>query len=641
MKNTAPLEAGGIIVTGRTLEDFKLWQKNQNAPSLPSYQDKIANYRCAFIKALREEISQNPQLKKGKVIRKFIKDFKLGILLPNISKELKHVSRATIYRDLKSYEKGGTEALKRQYHGPKSSEPTDHEKNILLALLLHQHRLKIGFGIELAKEYLKKKGFESPSSPRKLRRFIDQFKKEHSDIWVLKREGEKAHNDKVMPYAERDPFLLEVGEGLVADGHRLNFQVVHPITGKPARAALVLFWDWRSSYPLGWEIMFEENIQCVASALRNAILALGKYPKWVYLDNGKSFRAKIFTEDINFEDSELPGMFGRLKGVNYHFAQPYNAQAKPIERIFGIMNEQLERLIPSYIGASIEDKPAWTKRNEKLARFLHNPKIPTISEACEYVHAWRDRYAEQPTRGRNGLRPIDIFNEGKGPGVDPRELDYLMMDGVERTVQRNGIEWLGWHWYDEVLYGLKDKVLIKYSLFDLSQVYIFYKNDFICTAKPIEKVHPMASESENPKDIEAVKEIQRLKNKVKNTTKKLTNLLDTKAAGEIDWSKSKTPEIAETIQKIEEKRKPKVINISPFAGAPEPELPVEDENQPLHFSSASERYEFHLKGGIFLGPKMDNKFIEDYRSGEIAPGEWEAIYKETEEGRDERKVCHH
>ena len=78
-----------------------------------------------------------------------------------------------------------------------------------------------------------------------------------------------------------------------ADGHRLNFLVVHPITGKPCRAALVLFWDWRSSYPLGWEIMVEENIQCVASALRNAIIALGKIPKWIYLDNGKAFKAKI------------------------------------------------------------------------------------------------------------------------------------------------------------------------------------------------------------------------------------------------------------------------------------------------------------------------------------------------------------
>ena len=405
-------------------------------------------------------------------------------------------------------------------------------------MLLHQNRLKIAYAITLAKEYLAKKQIPSPSSPSTLRRFVDQFKKEHYDLWVLHREGEKALNDKVLPYAERDWRLLEVGDGLVADGHRLNFQVIHPVTGKPCRAALVLFWDWRSSYPLGWEIMIEENIQCVASALRNSILALGKIPKWVLLDNGKAFRAKIFTEDISFEDTELPGMFARLN-INYHFAQPYNAQAKPIERIFGILNEQLERLVPSYTGASIEDKPAWTKRNEKYARSLHNPYVPTIQETNGLIRAWRDRYAERPSRGRDGLRPIDIYNDGKGPGVDPHELIYLMMDREIKNVHRNGVTWLGWHWYDENLYGLKDKVVIRYSLSDLSQIYVFHKNEFLCAAKPIEKVNPMASESENPKDMEAVKEVIRLKKKVKNTTRKLCDLLDTKAAGQIDWSRTK------------------------------------------------------------------------------------------------------
>ena len=315
--------------------------------------------------------------------------------------------------------------------------------------------------------------------------------------------------------------------------------------------------------------MIEENVQCVATALRNSILTLGKIPEWILLDNGKAFKAKIFTEDIRFENTELPGMLARLSEkaghpVNYHFAQHYNAQAKPIERIFGILNEQLERLIPSYIGASIEDKPAWTKRNEKLAQSLHNPYVPTIEEANELIRAWRDRYAERPSRGRDGLRPTDIFEQGKGPGVDPNELIYLMMDYEIKNIHRNGVTWLGWHWYDEALYGLKDKVIIKYSLSDLSQIYIFHKNEFLCTAKPIEPVHPMASESENPKDMEAVKEVFRLKKRVKNTTRKLCDLLDSKAASDIDWSRTKRPEISETIQKIEEAKKPKAKFISPF-----------------------------------------------------------------------------
>jgi putative transposase len=523
-----------------------------------------------------------------------------------------------------------------QYGGAGISKTTEHEKNLLLTLVLHQNRLKTAYAITLAKSYLQKKKIESPSSPATLRRFVDQFKKEHYDIWVLRREGEKALNDKVAPYAERDWRLLEVGDGLVADGHRLNFQVINPITGKACRPALVLFWDWKSSYPLGWELMLEENIQCVASALRNAILALGKIPKWVYLDNGKAFSAKIFTEDITLEDTELPGMFARLN-INYHFAQPYNAQAKPIERIFGILNEQLERLIPSYTGASIEDKPPRMKRNEKYAQSLHNPFVPTIEETNDLIRAWRDRYAERPSRGRDGLRPIDIFNDGKGPGVDPNELTYLMMEREIKYIHRNGVTWLGWHWYDEALYGLKDKVVIRYSLSDLSQIYIFHKNEFLCTAHPIEKVNPMASESENPKDMEAVKEVIRLKKKVKNTTRKLCDLLDSRQAGQIDWSKTKKTEISETIQKIEAVKKPKVVKISPFVDndTQSAERIAHSENSELRtpnsepgrpwFYDDYEKYDWLMKQLVTSITAEDRAWLDDFMSRS-------SLYKHTAQG---------
>ncbi len=577
--------------------------------------DRIANLRFALIQAFNEEIAKNHR-PKVETIRNFLSLYNSGVLLSDIHKELGEISRATLYNWRSA---AAPQDLTPQYGGAGQSKVTEHEKNIVLTLLLHQNRLKVSYGITLAKEYLTKKRIDSPSSPSTLRRFIDQFKKEHYDIWILRREGEKALKDKVTPYAERDWRLLEVGDGLVADGHRLNFQVINPNTGKPCRAALVLFWDWRSSYPLGWELMLEESTQCVASALRNAIVALGKIPKWVYLDNGKAFKAKVFTQDIDFEDSELPGMFARLN-INYHFAQPYNAQSKPIERIFGILNEQLERLVPSYTGASINDKPAWTKRNEKYARSLHNPVIPTIPETNGLIFAWRDRYAERSSRGRDGLRPIDIYNDGKGPGVDPAELIYLMMDREIKQVHRNGVTWLGWHWFDEAMYGLKDKVVIRYSLSDLSQIYVFHKNEFLCAAKPIELVHPMASESENPKDMEAVKDVIRLQKKVKNTTRKLCDLLETKQASQIDWSRTRNSEISETIEKIEAEKKPKVVRFSPFADAPEsdPEIVEHDDAEQDHLPQRRRfKYDFEKYEWLMVQKSIsedDQKWIDQYRA---------------------------
>jgi len=623
---------------------------NEDRVIVFSSSDEIAYYRAGLIKGFEDEAS-----KRGVLVRKFVDQFltlyNSGACLQGTYKKLGSVSRRTFYRWIKTFNQGGVETLIPQSGKKGMSKITEHEKNILLTLLLHANRLKIAYGITLAKEYLKKRGHESPSSPATLRRFIDQFKKEHYDIWVLRREGEKALNDKVVPYAERDWRLLEVGEGLVADGHRLNFQVVHPVTGKPCRAALVLFWDWRSSYPLGWEIMLEESIQCVASALRNAIITLGKIPKWVYLDNGKAFKARLFTEDVSLEDTGLPGMFARLN-INYHFAQPYNAQSKPIERMFGIMNEQFERLVPSYTGGSIADKPAWTKRNEKYARSLHDPFVPRIPEANDLIRAWRDRYAEQPTRGRDGLRPIDIFSEGRGPGVDPARLIYLMMHGESKQVHRNGVTWLGWHWHDEAMYGLKDKVVIRYSLSDLSQIYVFHKNEFLCTARPVEQVHPMASESENPKDMEAVKEVNRLKKKVKNSTLKASDLLESEAASQVDWSRIKQPQIREAIQKIQETKRPKVVMPSPWrseaenteGGGNETTFKQPDEyaiivypDHPLScpegppYESEWERYEWLRKVEIKLpGRLQDGDWcrIEDYEG----TYEWERYYAWPREG---------
>ena len=74
------------------------------------------------------------------------------------------------------------------------------------------------------------------------------------------------------PFIVRNAALLKAGQVLVADGHSLNFQVINPFTGKPTRATLVGFLDWKSTALVGYEIMMSENTQCIASALRNSIL---------------------------------------------------------------------------------------------------------------------------------------------------------------------------------------------------------------------------------------------------------------------------------------------------------------------------------------------------------------------------------
>ena len=598
--------------------------------------EKIGYLRYAILNAWREELSpacanaaagRKDHKPKIQVIIEFLQLYNSGLLLPTIYNDIDSISRATLYSWDKAEKLGGIRALIPQYGGPSGSKITENEKYILLNILLHQNRLKIGSAIKFTKAFLAYKKIESPSSEATLRRYIDEFKRTRYDAWVSAREGAKALNDKCLPYAERNWRLLTVGEGLVADGHRLNFQVINPFTGKKCRATIVLFWDWKSAYLLGWEVMIEESIQCIASALRNGILTLGKIPKWLLIDNGKAFKANVFTSDIDLEDGVTYGMFATL-GIHTHFSQAYNPQEKPLERFWGTFNNWFERLVPSYTGASIPDKPPHMLRNEKDAQARHNEWVPKIEEVQEMLLKFREFYSDQPSRGRDGLTPREIFEAEKGPGVDPDELTFLMMAKEIKSVGRNGVTWNGWHYYDEALYGYRDKVICRYTHSDYSKIYLFsLKNQFLCVARPVEQVHPMASESEFPKDQEAVKQISSLKNKVKRSTKNLLNLIESHK--EIDWENSlkRSPEASQIVQVIENNN-PKAVNTSPFV---EGVCYILDDPPPPRFKPPREwrgyfehweRYDYHQEQDPEMLTQEDRDFIAWYKT----TSEYEAVY---------------
>ncbi len=322
----------------------------------------------------------------------------------------------------------------------------------------------------------------------------------------MARDGEKALSDKVEPYIKRDASLLEVGDILVADGHKLAFQVVNPFTGKPCRATLVGFLDWKSTALVGYEIMLEENTQCIASALRNAIINLDMIPKVVYQDNGRAFRAKYFTDDKGFTELGFQGLYSKL-GIETVFARPYNARAKVIERFFKEFQEGFEKLLPSYIGSSINNKPAYMMRNEKLHKSLHNEYIPTIEETIKMIDMWLNFKNSQPCPNVPDKSIAEVLEGRKRQNINTDTLDDLMLATEIKTIQRNGIRFLNCDYFDERLYGFKGKVLIKYNLFDLRSVKVFTpKGEYLCTTERVTETHPMAKILGDVKDFEDYKQ---------------------------------------------------------------------------------------------------------------------------------------
>lgn len=407
------------------------------------------------------------------------------------------ISRGTLHRWKNTL--NGTEDYTKlipQYRYAKVDEYrtclTDEEIKIFIGLLLHPNRLCIGKAIALTKYKLKEQGQSYIPADITFRKYANWFKKNNYDKWVLARDGEKALSDKVEPYIKRDASLLEVGDILVADGHILNFNVINPFTGKPTRATLVGFLDWKSTALVGYEIMLEENTQCIASALRNSIINLDMIPKIVYQDNGRAFRAKYFTDDKGFTELGFQGLYSKL-GIETVFARPYNARAKVIERFFKEFQEGFEKLLPSYIGSAIQNKPAYLMRNEKLHKQLHNDFVPTLAETIKMIDMWLNFKNSQPCPNAPDKTIAEVLEERKRQNININLLDDLMLVTEVKTIQRNGIRFLNCDYFDERLYGFKSKVLIKYNLFDLTSIKVYTtKGEYLCTAERVTETHPMA-----------------------------------------------------------------------------------------------------------------------------------------------------
>ena len=460
---------------------------------------------------------------------------------------------------------------------------TDAESEELLKLLLSQSQFKIGTAITLVKMHL---GDASPSSASTLRNFAEAFKREHADVWTLAREGEKALVDRIAPFLRRDASLLEVGDVLIADGHRLNFRVKHPIHGRPCRATLIAFEDWKSRDIAGFSIMLEEDLCAVHLALYRSILRLGKLPRWVEPDNGKAFKNKVFVETkIDLTTSGMAGLYGRL-GIMCHFPKAYHARSKPIESFFKTAGLSFEKAVSSYCGNNIAAKPARMKRNEKFMQEIEPEALLTMEEASGLFESWLNTfYRVKPHSGLGGKCPGEVFAAGRGQGLDHAAIRYLMMHEEVTHLHNNGIKRFGGEYWDAALYGLRDKVYIRYDWHDLRQVWVYRMDGtYLCMAKRQGMVHPMfkligGKDAEGYSDFKAaIGEHERLKAGTKKIVRKLSKAGLIAEARDIlpvaELAETGSPRLAETLERVEAENTPDAPAIPDFCEPTPPPAPT-------------------------------------------------------------------
>jgi putative transposase len=461
-------------------------------------QQPSALAKASIIKLYTSEVAKAPYGEKEKAKANFILAYNSGLAFPELFQKLGKLSVKTIEAwklKLKATQDCFNLADQRGKWRKGACILSLENTDILLRCVLHPNKPLKAEAIRLAINIMHREGVINGASEQTYRRWLENWIANNYETWIMVREGKKAWNDKCCFSIPRDFSRIAVGDVLVADGHVLNFEIINPFTGKPKRMILILWYDMKSSFPLGWEILPTENTQGIASALRRAIIQLGKLPAIAYLDNGRAFSSRFFNgEDL----TPVTGLFERM-GMETIFAWPYHGQSKTIERFFKTFAE-LERYTPTYTGTSIENKPPRMMRNEIIHRRLYDQTIGgkglTLWQAHFLVAIWFDEYVSRPQRGHlKGACPLEVFEADRGPGVDPVALRYLMMAEHISQPGKEGIRFLGQNYYHPDLASIRKKVLIRYDLQERDSILVFEEDDsaYLCTANVLEACHPVAS----------------------------------------------------------------------------------------------------------------------------------------------------
>jgi putative transposase len=363
------------------------------------------------------------------------------------------------------------------------------EQSFLLSKLLGPNNIKVGSAIQSLKAAARLGLCESPASLPTLKRWCTDWIAEHPAEWAQARKGSKYVSENIIKTILRDDSVLKVGSVWVADGHTLAFDVISPKTGKPVRMTLIMVMDWASRYPVGASLAVTEDSQHILTAFRNGFLNWGALPEYVYLDNGKAFKAKLFHDNWDKHDleKELAGIFPRLN-IGVAFAESYNAKAKVIERFFKTLQEQLERFISTFRGSNVADKPATLMRNEKWMQKMFQGEAPTVEEAMQLIAFYvRHIYGETPHTGLGGRTPWQVFSSSQLPQdrlVEPSRLNFLMLTAERKNIRNQGINLDGKLYWDAALIDyIGQPVIIRYDYNDARWILVYDKTDhFICQA---------------------------------------------------------------------------------------------------------------------------------------------------------------
>lgn len=282
--------------------------------------------------------------------------------------------------------------------------------------------------------------FEFPSCSSFKRRLNCEVPKQSI---YLARYGQSAWNRRYGNYIERDYSNVVCGKVWVSDHAQIDVACLSQ-DGNVAFPWVTVWRDYKSGKWLGWLLQCgNPNSDHIFQTFYYAAEEYG-LPEDVIIDNGKDYRCKDFaggrTHRIHVETNQpkTTSMLDELN-VKVHFALPYNAQTKPIERDFLKIKELLSKHCVGYRGGNVVERP------EKLAKEIKAGKIiPFDDFKIIFDKFIVDVLNKRPSEGKNlkGLCPDELFNQEFTEKVTTTRKAlklFCMRTSKTYTVGRNGI----------------------------------------------------------------------------------------------------------------------------------------------------------------------------------------------------------
>ena len=348
----------------------------------------------------------------------------------------------------------------------------------------------------------------------------------------LARYGASAYKRKFENYIERDYSTITCGKVWVSDHAQIDVAVFDS-EGNVVFPWVTAWRDYKSGKWLGWLLQCgSPNSDRIFQAFYYAAEKFG-LPEDVIIDNGKDYRCKDFaggrkTEKIKIENdtNKTSSMLDELN-VSVHFALPYNAQTKPIERDFLKLKEILSKHIYGYRGGNVVERP------ERLVKEI---KADKVYEFERFKTAFNDYIInilnKKPSEGKNhkGLSPDELFDKEFKEIIKPtHEALKLFCTRTSRnfTIARNGIKDRQLeitYWADWMVSQMSVKVYLRRDPENYKEAWVFRldNDEFLgkCIAvKAVAALHANEVSKEEFKDALAIK-----KHSLKLTKAYLDNL---------------------------------------------------------------------------------------------------------------------